>query len=339
MTGAPDADFARRTQPYRRELLAHCYRMLGSVHDAEDLVQETYLRAWRSYDGFQGRSSVRTWLYQIATNVCLTALRHRGRRVLPSGLGAPGADPYAEPVPAASSVRWLQPIPDALVAPDPAGVVVARDSLRLALIACLQHLNGRQRAVLLLRDVLGLPAAEVATILDTSVAAVKSTLQRARARLDEIASAAEQAVAPTEPAQRALLDEYMAAFQNSDAAALERLLHRDAVIEMPPAETWFAGKRTCAAFLAAQAIGAPGDWSMYPTSANGQPAAVAYHRETDGVYRAFGVAVLTTTADSIARITVFGDPGLVGMFGFPAVIDPAGAVAEDVALEEGPAGR
>ncbi|WP_107654535.1 sigma-70 family RNA polymerase sigma factor [Nocardia suismassiliense] len=345
MTAAPDADFARRTQPYRRELLAHCYRMLGSVHDAEDLVQETYLRAWRSFDGFQGRSSVRTWLYQIATNACLTALQHRGRRVLPSGLGTAGHDPAAEPAMAPTGTQWLQPMPDALVtaeAADPAGVAVARDSLRLALIACLQYLNGKQRAVLLLRDVLGLPAAEVATILDTSTAAVKSTLQRARARLDEIATAAEQAATPTEPGQRALLAEYMAAFQHSDAAALERLLHRDAVIEMPPFQTWFEGKRTCVAYLAAQVLGAPGDWLLYPTRANGQPAAVAYLRETPGSYRAFGVAVLTTTVDAITRIAAFCDPGLVTTFGFPAEIsdtagrDGAAAAPEYVRAESFP---
>ncbi|WP_280257171.1 sigma-70 family RNA polymerase sigma factor [Nocardia abscessus] len=323
-TGAlPDAEFTRRTQPYRRELLAHCYRMLGSVHDAEDLVQETYLRAWRSFDTFEGRSSVRTWLYRIATNACLTALGHHGRRVLPSGLGAPGTDPSAPPVAAAADVRWLQPLPDALVTPesaDPAGVAVARDSLRLALIACLQHLNGRQRAVLLLRDVLGLPAAEVADLLDTSTAAVKSTLQRARARLAEVSSAAEQAVAPSEPGQRALLEEYLIAFRRADPAAIERLLHRDAVLEMPPSGTWFAGKRTCVDYLARQVLGAPGEWMLFPAAANGQPAAVAYHRESGCDYRAFGVAVLTTTKDSIIRITAFGDPDLVTAFGFAPVL-------------------
>ncbi|MBF6340023.1 sigma-70 family RNA polymerase sigma factor [Nocardia abscessus] len=323
-TGAlPDAEFTRRTQPYRRELLAHCYRMLGSVHDAEDLVQETYLRAWRSFDTFEGRSSVRTWLYRIATNACLTALGHHGRRVLPSGLGAPGTNPSAPPVAAAADVRWLEPLPDALVTPesaDPAGVAVARDSLRLALIACLQHLNGRQRAVLLLRDVLGLPAAEVAELLDTTTAAVKSTLQRARARLAEVSSAAEQAVAPSDPGQRALLEEYLIAFRRADPAAIERLLHRDAVLEMPPSGTWFAGKRTCVAYLAEQVLGTPGEWMLLPAAANGQLAAVAYHRESGCDYRAFGVAVLTTTKDSIIRITAFGDPGLVTAFGFAPVL-------------------
>ncbi|MGW4715864.1 sigma-70 family RNA polymerase sigma factor [Nocardia sp. NPDC004260] len=318
----PDAEFTRRTQPYRRELLAHCYRMLGSIHDAEDVVQETYLRAWRSFGAFEGRSSVRTWLYRIATNACLTALEHHGRRVLPSGLGAAGTDPSARPV-AAAGVRWLEPLPDTLVTPesaDPAGVAVARDSLRLALIACLQHLNGRQRAVLLLRDVLGMPAAEVAGVLDTSTAAVKSTLQRARARLTEVSAAAEQAVPPSEPGQRALLEEYLTAFRRADPAAIERLLHRDAVLEMPPSATWFSGKRTCVAYLAEHVLGAPGAWLLFPAAANGQLAAVAYHRQSGCVYRAFGVAVLTTTTDSIIRVTAFGDPDLVTAFGFAPVL-------------------
>ncbi|WP_280409017.1 sigma-70 family RNA polymerase sigma factor [Nocardia brasiliensis] len=347
MTTASEAEFVRRTQPYRRELLAHCYRMLGSVHDAEDLVQETYLRAWRSFDTFEGRSSVRTWLYRIATNGCLTALESGAHRALPAGLGAASGDPYAEPVLAASWIGWVQPLPDALVtaeSADPASVAVSRDSLRLALIHCLQSLTENQRAVLLLRDVLGMTAAEVATILDTSTAAVKSTLQRARARLDRTAAGAEHAVPPTEPAQRALLNEYIAAFERSDAVALERLLHRDAVLEMPPARTWFHGKRTCMAYLSARALGVPGDWVLYPTAANGQPAAVAYRRESPGYYRAFGVAVLTTTPDAICRIVAYGDPALVSVFGFPAQLSGTvargvrGAVPERVPVEPFPGG-
>ncbi|WP_433713824.1 sigma-70 family RNA polymerase sigma factor [Nocardia sp. CA-084685] len=314
------AEFDRRTRPYRRELLAHCYRMLGSPEDAEDLVQETYLRAWRAFEGFEGRSSIRTWLYQIATNACLSALRHHSRRVLPSGLGAPTADPSG-PVAVDLEVQWLGPLPDALVtdeSDDPASVVAARDSLRLALIACLQQLSGKQRAVLLLRDILDFSAAEVAEVLDTTTAAVKSSLQRARARLDQLGAV--DANSPTEPEQRALLDAYMSAFQNADAAAIERLLHRDAILEMPPATTWFAGKRTCVGYLATQVLGTPGDWLMLPTTANGQPAAVAYRRETGGGYRAFGLAVLTTTDRAIARIAVFGGANLVTACGFPAAM-------------------
>jgi RNA polymerase sigma-70 factor (ECF subfamily) len=187
----PDRDeFARSTEPFRRELLAHCYRMLGSLDEAEDLVQETFLRAWRSHAGFEGRSSLRVWLYRIATNACLTALEQRGRRALPSGLGAPSDDPDGAPVEAGPGVSWLGPIPDALVTgppQDPAAIAVARESLRLGLIACLQYLPARQRAVLILRDVLAFPAAEVAAMLGTSTVAVKSILQRARARLDQVA--------------------------------------------------------------------------------------------------------------------------------------------------------
>src|SRR5260370_16046342 len=178
-----DAEFADLTEPFRRELLAHCYRMLGSVDDAEDVVQETYLRAWRFYGAFEGRSSVRAWLYRIAPNVCLTALERSGRRVLPSGLGGPEPDPQAAPEPAGPGVRWLQPIPDALVATDgadPAAVVAAREGVRLALIPTLQYLPGTQRAVLLLRDVLAFPATEVAGMLGLSGTPGKSSLQRAR---------------------------------------------------------------------------------------------------------------------------------------------------------------
>jgi len=195
-------EFARDTEPFRRELLAHCYRMIGSLDEAEDLVQETYLRAWRSHAGFEGRSSLRVWLYRIATNACLTALEQRGRRALPSGLGAPSHDPAAAPVVAGPEVGWLEPIPDALVtgpATDPAAIAVARESLRLGLIACLQYLPARQRAVLILRDVLVFPAAEVAVMLSTSTVAVKSMLQRARARLEQVAPSPDEV---SEPAGR-----------------------------------------------------------------------------------------------------------------------------------------
>jgi RNA polymerase sigma-70 factor (ECF subfamily) len=200
--------FVSDTEPYRRELVAHCYRMLGSAHDAEDVVQETYLRAWRGYQEFESRSSVRTWLYRIATNACLTALAHSSRRVLPSGLGGPADDPHAEPAPA-TNVTWLQVIPDSWV-DDPAVVVTSRESLRLALVASLQHLPAQQRAVLLLRDVLAFPAADVAAMLNISVAAVKSALQRARARMQDVAPSADDVVEPTEPRARELLEMYMA---------------------------------------------------------------------------------------------------------------------------------
>jgi RNA polymerase sigma-70 factor (ECF subfamily) len=316
----PDsAGFVEDTEPFRRELLAHCYRMLGSMQDAEDLVQETYLRAWRSYGGFEGRSSVRTWLYQIATNRCLTELANRGRRVLPSGLYAAEQDPGAYPEGAGKEVNWLQPAPDAMVTPDsadPAAIVTAREGLRLALIASLQYLPPRQRAVLVLRDVLAFPATEVAVMLGTTTESVKSALQRARGRLRELAPAADQITEPTESRARALLDQYIAAFENADATALERLLLEDATIEAPPLRTWFAGRKTCMPFLRDRVLGSPGDWRMLATSANGQPAAAAYTRDRHGNYQPYGICVLTVASQGISRVSSFGDPGLVTLFGF-----------------------
>jgi len=316
----PDrAEFTEQAEPYRRELLAHCYQLLGSFQDAEDLVQETYLRAWRSYGGFEGRSSVRTWLYQIATNRCLTELAGRGRRVLPSGLGGPDPDPAARPEPAGAAVDWLQPAPDARLTPepaDPAAIVAARSGLRLALIASLQYLPPQQRAVLVLRDVLAFPAADVAAMLGTTTAAVKSALQRARARLGDLALTADQITEPDAPQARALLDQYIAAFEHADAAALERLLTADAAIEATPLRTWFAGRATCLPFLRDQLLGSPGHWRMLPTSANGLPAAAAFTRDAAGSYQPYGICVLTVSAAGISRITSFGDPGLVAVFGF-----------------------
>ena len=319
----PDsAGFVHDTEPFRRELFAHCYRMLGSVQDAEDLVQETYLRAWRSYGGFEGRSSVRTWLYQIATNRCLTELARHSRRMLPSGLDDPEPDPGAHLEAAGTEVTWLQPVPDAMVTPDsadPAAIVAAREGLRLALIASLQYLPPRQRAVLVLRDVLAFPATEVAVMLGTTTASVKSALQRARARLRDLALAAGQITEPAAPRARALLDQYIAAFENADAAALERLLTADATLEATPMRTWFAGRKTCVAFLRGQLLGSPGDWRMLATSANGQPAAAAFTRDQDGNYQPYGICVLTVTSAGIRRISSFGDPSLVTVFGFQAL--------------------
>lgn len=319
---AATGEFARRTEPFRRELLAHCYRMLASADEAEDVVQETYLRAWRSYGAFEGRSSLRVWLYRIATNACLTALEQRGRRALPSGLGGPADDADAPPGPADTGVAWLQPIADTLVTPqssDPATIVAARESLRLALIASLQYLPARQRAVLILREVLGFPAAEVAVMLRTSTVAVKSALQRARAHLDEVAPEGNRLAEPTEPHARELLDLYIAGFQNADTAALERALRADAAIEMVGSRTWFSGRVTCLRYLA-HVIGSPGDWRMIPTTANGQPATAAYLRDGDGKHHAFGLGVLTVTDTGITRILVFGGgPPLLAKFGLPPI--------------------
>lgn len=314
-------EFIAGTQRYRPELLAYCYRMLGSLADAEDAVQETYLRAWRSYDSFEGRSSERTWLYRIATNTCLTALAHHSRRVLPSGLGAPSEDPSAPPSSADPAIRWLQPVPDALVGADdndPAAIVAGRDSVRLALVVSLQYLPPRQRAVLILREVLALSAAEVGALLDMSVAAVKSALQRARARLEEVMPSADQAAPLTEPGRRELLESYIAAFEAADPVALERLLRQDATLEAPPLRTWYAGIRTCLPYMATHVMGSPQHWRMLPTRANGQPAVAAYYRGADGRYLPYGIVVLTAASDGISAITAFGDPDLVSAFGFPA---------------------
>jgi RNA polymerase sigma-70 factor (ECF subfamily) len=293
-------------EPYRRELLAHCYRMTGAVDDAEDLVQETFLRAWRSQETFEGRASVRSWLYRIATNVCLTALDKRNRRFLPSGLGPAGTDPLG-PVDLARDVDWVQPLPDALVAADdPAERAVRRADLRLALVASLQFLPPRQRAVLLLRDVLAWSAAEVGAALDMSVAAVKSALQRARAT---IATVSPDQVAPAPAQAKAVLDAYVKAFEAADAAALERLLTDDAVLEMTGVRTWFAGKAFCMPHLVAQALGEPGDWRMTPAPANGQPAVVAYLKGEP-----YAVAVLTVAGDLLGRIVVFADPAVITRF-------------------------
>jgi RNA polymerase sigma-70 factor (ECF subfamily) len=321
VTARPDTPaFEDATAPFRRELLAHCYRMTGSVHEAEDLVQETYLRAWRAFDGFEHRSSVRTWLYRIATNVCLTALGQRRRRPLPSGLGPPSPDPYAPPAAAPADVAWIEPVPDALVLDeraDPAELVAARQSVRLALVAGAQRLPPRQRAALLLRDVLALPASEAADMLDVSVASLKSLLQRARAGLAGVELSDHTVAEPTDPGARAVLDRYMAAFERSDMGELERLLADDAAIEVTGTTTWYSGRSTCVPYLADRAIGAAGDWRLLPVRANGQLAAAAYRRHANGGYRPFAVSVLATTSTHVTHITLFDDPAVFARFDVP----------------------
>jgi RNA polymerase sigma-70 factor (ECF subfamily) len=319
-------EFARLTGPFRDELLAYCYRMLGSVQDAEDQVQETLLRAWRSYGGFEGRSSMRTWLYRIATNSCLRALENRGRRPLPSGLGAPALDADAAAAGARLEVPWLEPFPDALfgTAPaDPAAIVVSRAGMRLALIAALQYLPARQRAVLILRDVLQWRAAEVAGLLGISTVAVNSLLQRARAQL-ELAAPAEDAIRePARPADRDLVGRYAAAFENADLTALVAMLREDAVMEMPPQPGWFRGRDAIVRFLGAHVLTRPGRFRMIPTGANGQPAFASYLRDHEGGYHAHSICVLTPAGPELSRIVSFNDPGLFPSFGFPSRL-PAG---------------
>jgi RNA polymerase sigma-70 factor (TIGR02960 family) len=325
LLAAPDQDrFTAETERFRRELLAHCYRMVGSAHDAEDLVQETYLRAWRSYSGFEGRASIRSWLYKIATNVCLKALEPRPVRVLPSGLAGSYDGPDRAPDSLApGEVSWLEPLPDKRIAPpadDPAAVVVTRESVRLALIASLQHLPARQRAILILREVLAFSAADTAEILDTTTAAVKSGLQRARARLDALEPEPAELLEPTDQRARALLDGYIAAFERSDARLLEQVLRADATLEATPFRDWQSGRAMCVHTLEAYVLGTPGDWRMIATTANGQPAAVVYHRDADGVLRADGAVVLAPTATGVSSVIKFHDPALVALFGFPDVL-------------------
>lgn len=285
-------DFATATEPLRPELVAYSYRMLGSWADAEDAVQDALVRAWRAWDKFEQRSSVRTWLYRIATNVSLTALEGRSRRALPSALGTSGPD-EPEKLPADA---WVEPY------------AASRDDVRLALVAGLQTLPPTQRAVWLLREVLAFRAAEVGEMLDISVAAVKSSLQRARAQVKDADLQPDDVVEPDAPEARRYLDAYVTAFQNADVDVLIEVLRADIKLEILPGRQWFDGVVGCAPVFQA-AVGEPGDWRMEPTIANGQPAAVAYHN--GGPY---GLTVLDIRRDGIAAVTVFDDPELVARF-------------------------
>ena len=307
-------DFIEQAAPFRAELIAHCYRMLGSVHDAEDLVQETYLRGWRGYQSFEERAALRTWLYRIATTACLRALENRARRVLPAGLGDGSVDPDTDIDATGGSYHWLEPLPDSLT---PETAVTARQSVRLAVATALQELPARQRAVLILRDVVQFSAAEVAELLETTPAAVNSALQRARAHLADVAPDEDDASEPDDADRRELLDRYCAAFENADLAALTELLQTDVRLEMPPLPIWFTGRDAVTRFLARRAFAPAGEVVFIPTAANGQPAVAEYRRTADGVMRAHSIHVITTGGTAIAALTVFLDPTLFSVFGFP----------------------
>ncbi|MDA3640461.1 sigma-70 family RNA polymerase sigma factor [Mycobacterium xenopi] len=316
LTERRDGDFFAQAEPYRRELLAHCYRMTGSLHDAEDLVQETYLRAWKAYDRFEGKSSVRTWLHRIATNTCLTALEGRQRRPLPSGLGAPSSDPTAELV-ERTEIAWLEPLPE--FAADPSDIVGSRESVRLAFIAALQHLSPRQRAVLLLRDVLQWKAAEVAEAIGTSTAAVNSLLQRARTQLEAAGpSPDERLAAPDSAEAQDRLARYIAAFEAYDVDRLVELFTSEAVWEMPPYVGWYQGPQTIATLIRQQCPAqAAGDMRLIPLLANGQPAAAMYMRDGDR-HLPFQLQVLDITEAGVSHVVAFLDTMLFPKFGLPA---------------------
>ncbi|MFY1599680.1 sigma-70 family RNA polymerase sigma factor [Micromonospora sp. WMMD737] len=311
-------------QRYRRELLAHCYRITGSLHDAEDLVQETYLRAWKSYGSFEGKSSVRTWLYRIATNTALTSLEGRKRRPLPRGLGAPASDPTGD-ITERHEIAWLEPLPDAPREDpsDPSVIAESRESVRLAFVAALQHLPPRQRAVLVLREVLQWKAAEVAEAVGTSTAAVNSLLQRARAQLDEVQPSRDDRPLPPESPQTAdLLARYVAAFESYDLDQLVELFTADAVWEMPPFDGWYQGpveivtlsKTHCPAERA-------GDIRFLTATANGQPMAALYMRNpASGVHEAFQLHVLDVHPAGITHVVAFKEDGLFSKFGLPGTL-------------------
>jgi RNA polymerase sigma-70 factor (ECF subfamily) len=312
-------DFARLAEPFRGELIAYGYRMLGSLDDAEEVVQDVYLDAWRAYERFEGRSSLRTWLYRIATRAFVKALQRRTRRPLPSDLHAPAADPTARVLAGESELTWLQPAPDSLLAAttsDPATVVAARETMRLAFVAALQLLPPRQRAVLILRDVLGWSAAEVAALLDLSVVAANSVLQRARSRLP---ADSDSLVPPSDQRQRELLDRYVAAFQNADVAGLVAVLTEDALFEMPPFITWFQGSAAIGAFLGPR-MRAFGSTRVIRTSANGQLAVALYPATTGGQHRLHALHVLTLVSQGVGRIVAFQDIQALRRFELPQVL-------------------
>ncbi|HEY1671365.1 MAG TPA: sigma-70 family RNA polymerase sigma factor [Streptosporangiaceae bacterium] len=302
-------------EPYRGELVAYCYRMLGSVHDAEDLAQETMLRAWQARDRYDpNRASVRTWLYRIATNACLSALTGRARRPLPSGLGAPSRDPAA-PLTPSFDIPWLQPFPDARFDP---GV---RTGLRLALVAAMQVLPPRQRAVLVLREVLEFSAAEVATQLGSTVPAVNSALQRARATLAQTRLAQtgglDEVAEPGDPGTRAVIERYVQAFEAADVPGLVRLLADEAVLEMPPVPLWYRGRSDYGRFME-RVFGMRGPgWAMTALTANGQPALAAYAPEPGGGHRLHTLQVFTVAGGRVTANVVFADPTVFELFDLP----------------------
>jgi RNA polymerase sigma-70 factor (ECF subfamily) len=328
--GGDDA-FSRIAEPYRGQIKAHCYRMTGSLHEAEDLVQETFLRAWRGFERFQGRGSLKAWLYQIATRVCLDAIasRRKVRRILPESSFPSATDRPSGPPP--TDIAWLEPYPDSELdnladeAPDAEARYAQRESVRLAFVAALQHLPARQRAVLLLVDVLGWSSAETASLIGGSTASVNSALQRARRTLERHNRARDLDQRPVvTPDQQALLDRYVHAWEDKNLDRFVALLKSEATYAMPPWSHWYLGREAISRFFGAV-------WQQYgrfrllPTRANGQPAFVLYTRaEGERAWRAHSVQVLDIDGDAVSSLTAFMHPlapALVAAFGLPLVID------------------
>jgi RNA polymerase sigma-70 factor (ECF subfamily) len=311
-------------ESHRIELRAFCYRMLASPFEAEDAVQETFIRAWRGFAQFEGRASLRSWLYRIATNVCLDMRRSGERRARPIDLG-PSSEPILANLNQLPETHWLEPIPDPLVIAaegDPADTAVARDSVRLALVAALQHLPPRQRAALILCEVLQWKAAEVAELLETTVASVNSSLQRARATLETTKPAACDTTSTLTPADREMLARYVRAFEAYDIDALTTLIHDDAVQSMPPYDMWLSGRDDIFAWWFGPGIGCQGSRVIATTSANGSPAFGQYKPSADGGHEPWALQVLELHDGKIGELTFFlATDTLFPLFGLPPRLD------------------
>ena len=318
------AELEGRLEQHRPELTAYCYRMLASPFEAEDAVQETLIRAWRSYDRFEGRAALRSWLYRIATNVCLDLLNGRERRARPMDLG-PAREPDAAHLHTLPEATWIQPIPDSLVAPegDPADVAVARETIRLAFVAALQHLPPRQRAVLILCEVLRWQASEVAELLETSVASVNSALQRARATIAASDFSATDAPPALDEADSAMLARYVEAFERYDIEALTGLIQEDAQQSMPPYDLWLRGRDDILSWWFGPGIGCSGSRVIPTRAANGSPAFAQYKpSETGEGYDPWALQVLEVSAGRIVEFTFFLDTQtLFPLFGLPLHLD------------------
>ena len=315
---ASETDLLAELEQYRVELRGYCYRMLGSTFDADDAVQDTFVKAWQALDRFEGRSSLRSWLYRIATNVCLDSLRSRSRRALPMDLSSPVPAPTDVGAPASHEV-WVEPALDGDVVPleaDPARRAVLQDSVRLAFVAALQQLPPRQRAVLVLREVLGWHAAEVAELLGTTVASVNSALQRARATLGDGVDA-ERRPEPLDAVDAALLARYVAAFEAYDIPALVAILHEEASISMPPFPFWMKGSQDLADFYLGAGKGCEGS-RLVPLTVNGAPAFAHYKPSPEGGLTPWSVQVLEVADGEITHVHHFLDVALFPRFGLPA---------------------